>query len=310
MILLVLLLNILLASSFTLAKMAVAYIEPLYFIGIRMILSSLLLVGYRYLKHRSIGIIKTDMPLFFCTAFYHIFLAYTLEFWALQYVTSIKTALLFSLTPMISALLAHLLGYDAINKPQWIAVLLVIIGSFIAMIDPHETSFLSDLLCGSIGLPECALLGSIAASAYGWLLVKELVINRGYSAILVNGVAMGIGGGMSLLMALYMNYQPLVMITPPLAPYIQWGYGVSIMAALIIIANIISYNLYGWLFSYYSPTFMALAGTTIPLFTALFSMIFLKEYITISFVISTIIIMAGLIIFYRYEKDKKKSPSH
>src|SRR5262249_16486304 len=143
---------------------------------------------------------------------------------------------------------------------------------------------------GFLSSAELALLFAVCCSAYGWLVMKDLITKRRYSPLMVNGIGMLVGGIAAAFTAFAIegNY-PLVIQKAPtdvigmrLIEYCGPLLTSLIMAAgsmllLIIIANIICYNLYGYLLTKYSPTFLSFAGFSTPLFASVFGWIFLKE---------------------------------
>ena len=74
---------------------------------------------------------------------------------------------------------------------------------------------------------------------------------------------------------------------------------------LIIIANIIGYNLYGYLLHHYSTTFLSFAGSITPLFAALLAWFFLHETITKGFIMTFVMTLIGLWVFYREEMKNR-----
>jgi len=68
--------------------------------------------------------------------------------------------------------------------------------------------------------------------------------------------------------------------------------------ALVIIANIIGYNLYGYLLTRYSATFLSFAGFMTPLFAALLGWLFLGEQVTWHFFATISMVILGLYLFY------------
>src|SRR3989337_2029009 len=116
---LVIVLYLLFASTFTLGKAALSYVPPFLFIGMRMIFGgSLLLAYYRLIAKRKIIINTYDYSLFLRIIVFHIFCAYTLEFWALEYVTSAKTCLLYNLSPFITAIFSYFLFAETLSYRQ------------------------------------------------------------------------------------------------------------------------------------------------------------------------------------------------
>lgn len=111
---------------------------------------------------------------------------------------------------------------------------------------------------------------------------------------MANGWSMLIGGSIALVnSSLVETWDPLPVTE--YAPFLISG------LLLIIISNMICYNLYGVLLRHYSATFMSFAGFTTPLFTALFGWFFLGELITWHFYASFAVVLSGLALFHRDE---------
>jgi drug/metabolite transporter (DMT)-like permease len=110
-----------------------------------------------------------------------------------------------------------------------------------------------------------------------------------------------IGGSMALFhSSLTENWNPV--------PVKEWFPFLECAGLLIIISSLICYNLYGYLLRKYTATFMSFAGSTTPLFTALFGWLFLNESVTWSFFASAAIVFSGLLIFNQ-EELKSAYPS-
>jgi drug/metabolite transporter (DMT)-like permease len=141
---------------------------------------------------------------------------------------------------------------------------------------------------------EIAVICAAVCSVYGWILLRQLVKENGYSPLMANGLSMLMGGGMALMhSAAVENWNPV-----PVSSYIPF-FECAIL--LIIISNLIAYNLYGFLLKKYTATFMSFAGFTTPLFTALFGWFFLGETVTWPFYLSAGIVFSGLLVFYQEE---------
>src|ERR1700692_2721237 len=99
-----------LASTFTIAKVAVAHANPLFLIAVRMVVSApIMFLIDRFHKKAPIKVASSDLWLFLGVGLFHIFLPFCGEFWSLQYVSSAKAAITFSLTPFIAAVFSYLL---------------------------------------------------------------------------------------------------------------------------------------------------------------------------------------------------------
>ena len=147
------------------------------------------------------------------------------------------------------------------------------------------------------------------ASAYGWMMVKHL-LHRNYALVMINGIGMTGGGILALILSLVtegmLGLREVTTAVPQLVDLfgvagerliMLGGYCIS----LVIIANIIGYNLYGYLLSRYSATFLSFAGFMTPLFAALLGWIFLGEQVTWHFFATISMVILGLYLF----QDKK-----
>jgi drug/metabolite transporter (DMT)-like permease len=290
----VFLLYALFASVFTVSKTGLEYTAPFFFVGSRMVLAGILLLGYQFLFHRSTFQIKREHTgLFFRLALFNIYLTNMFEFWGLQYLTSFKTCFIYSLSPFASALFSVFVFSEKISVRKWIGLLI----GFAGIIPVLLSQTTAEERGGQLFLfswAELAVMGAAICSVYGWILLKQLVQDNGYSPLMANGVSMLLGGTCALLHSfLTESWHPV-----PVSEYIPF---LACACVLIVISNLVSYNLYGWLLKRFSPTFMSFAGLSTPLFSAFFGWFFLGEIITWPFYVSLCIVSLGLILFYQEE---------
>lgn len=314
---LILLLFMLFASTFTIGKAALLYTEPVFFIGTRMLIAGALLIFYQVIRGNKLRFALKDLGLIAQICFFQYYMAFLLEFWALQYVSASKTCLLFNLAPFVTALISFFLLGEYLTKRKFLGLVI----GFVGLMPILQESAPSEQLAGSVSwlsLPELALLGSVFCASYGWILIQKIQ-DRGYSVLSVNAVTMAGAGVASLLTSFVLEGMPH--ITPPaechsqMVPWLcqafgDYGAGVAIfllyLFALILIANVAAFNLYGYLLSIYSATFLAFAGFITPLFTVLFDWLWLGQTVGKEFWISMIMVSVGLFIFYIQELQAKK----
>ena len=151
-----------------------------------------------------------------------------------------------------------------------------------------------------LSLPELALLFAVIFGVLGWILLKKVIIDYGYSPLLANGISMTIGGFFALIhsYACGESWSPI--------PVTHLGPFMRNILSLGLISNLICYNLYGYLLKRYSATFMSFAGLVTPLFASLFGWFFLKEQITWHYAASLAIFSVGLTLFYREELSQNR----
>jgi drug/metabolite transporter (DMT)-like permease len=311
---LIFLLYFLMASTFTLAKTAVFYMHPVYFIALRMLIAGGALLGFLYwFKNEHFRPVGSNYWEFAKIIIFHIYCAFVLEFWALQYVTSAKNALFYNLSPFITALLTYFLFNQKLSMQKWIG-LMIGFAAMLPILVAHSAQEDQFIGWGFISLPEFVLLLAVASSAYGWIIMKDLVTKKGYNPTMVNGVGMVGGGFAALITAFYFEgYSPFAwpghtadMLGTLLAPILgihatSIVMGILCLVALIVVANIIGYNLYAHLLRRYSATFLSFAGFITPFFASLFGWMFLAEPLTVPFFTSLGLTVIGLYLFYEDE---------
>ena len=291
---LVILLYAMFASIFTISKTALGYAEPFFLVGSRMLFAGLLMLAYQYgYKREKISINKTQIWRVVRLGLFNIYLTNVFEFWGLQYLTSFKTCFIYSLSPFVSAVLSYFMFSDKMSWKKWTGLLIGFAG-FIPIlmnqtVSEEETGHLFFL-----SWAEIAVMTAAVCSVYGWILLSQLVRENGYSPFMANGLSMTVGGVMALVHSFCVeSWDPI-----PVSDFIPYA---ECALLLILVSNLICYNLYGYLLKSYSATFMSFAGFTTPLFTAFFGWLYLGEVVTWPFYVSAMIVFVGLLTFYQEE---------
>ena len=284
---LVLFLYALLASTFSIGKMLLQILPPIFLIALRMIIAGTILSTAWYIFDRKVTIQSRDWWLFAIVILFHILLPFTSEYIALQYISPSSACLMYNLSPFISALFSYLIFNEMMTSKKWFGFSIGIVGILF---------YLQSQCCIDLGFswPNALMLLSVITSCLGWIFVRLLVKNKGYSTLLVNGVSMFIGGFVALPLSNF--FQESVSIEMVNLPHLA-----GLLALMIIIANIIFYNLYGYLLKKYTATFLSFAGFVTPLFAAFFEWLFFGTVVPHEFLITVCIIGAGIFIFYQEE---------
>ncbi|MFH1831602.1 MAG: DMT family transporter [bacterium] len=282
-----------LAATFIFAKKALIYSSPAFLIGIRMIVAGGFLLAYQWFKHNKKAFIiqKKDYLTFFLVSLFHIYLAFMFEFWALQYVSALKTTIIFSATPFVSALLAYFLLKERLSKIKLIGICVGLFG-LVPTLLAQASGVEAHLELFRISLPEIVLLLAVISGAYAWFIVIKLM-NRGYNLGFINGVAMLVGGLLCMITAILTR--DLSHPVSQILPFMGW------LTLLIISANFIFYNLYAWMLKKYSVTFLSFSGFLCPCFATLYDWLFMGGSVTWHYFASLVLIILGLYIFYREE---------
>jgi drug/metabolite transporter (DMT)-like permease len=291
---LVILLYALFASVFTIAKTGLEYSQPFFLVGSRMFVAGLIMLAYQYFWNREgFTFDRRHFWRIFRLALFNIYLTNAFEFWGLKYLTSFKTCFIYSLSPFVSAIFSYFLFCEKMNFKKWCGLTIGFLGFLPILLT--ETS--SEEATGHFfffSWAELAVMAAAVSSVYGWILLRQLVKENGYSPFMANGLSMLLGGAMALTHSLATETWDPVPVSETL-PFLECA------LLLIIISNLICYNLYGYLLRHYSATFISFAGFTTPLFTALFGWFYLGEMVTWPFYLSAAIVFTGLVTFYQQE---------
>ncbi|MDR3551056.1 MAG: DMT family transporter [Candidatus Babeliales bacterium] len=283
------------ALTITFGKAAMNYAQPLFFVGIRLLISAPFLLGYVYFFKRDKFSLKKEHINLFVQSTVMLYLGYALGFWALKNMNSSKNALFFTLTPFITALLVYLLYGEKLTKKQLLGLMIGLLGAVPALLirsgEPISSIFLL------FGLPEIAAIVAIATGPYRWILANTLIKQHEYIPFFINGICMMFCCVPILLTSLLLNFDNAPLYTQ-LAPFI--GY----VLFLSFISDFIAYNWYMILLKKYTTTFLAFAGFTVPLYVAIYSWLWLGEAVSWPFFVSFILIFIGLFIFYQDELNR------
>lgn len=284
---LVFLLYALLASTFSIGKLLVQLLPPIFLIAIRMIIAGVIVTSIWHFCYSDKKIKSKDIGLFALVIIFHILFPFISEYVALQYVSPSSACLMYNLSPFFSAMFSYFIFDEKMTFKKWLGFLIGLFGIVFYM----QSQQIMDL---HVSWSNFLMLFSVITSSLGWVFVRLLVKNRGYSIMLVNGLAMLLGGLVAL--PISRSFEGSININILYTPYIM-----SLLALMIVIANIIFYNLYGYLLTKYTATFLSFVGFVTPLFAAFFEWLLFGTLVNPSFFITVSIVGMGIFIFYQEE---------
>ncbi len=289
---LILTLYALFATTFILGREAVLAVPPIFFIGIRMILAGIVLLAFVRIRKKEPLIIKRQELFWFAgIVLFHIYGSYVLEFVGLQYLTGAKVSLLYNLAPFITALFAYLFFKEILSIRKWIGLAI----GFLAFIPVLITEPSIHEAVTENTYAEILLILSVTASCAGWIFMKKLITDYKHSYVFVNGIGMFLGGCIALVHSYFFETWPAVNTLMTNVPFVRS------LLLLILIGNIICYNLYGKLLHKYSTTTLSFFGASTPLFAVIFGWLWLGETVSPWFYVTAVLVGVGLYIFYKDE---------
>lgn len=279
----------LLALTFVCGKKTVQLAHPLFVIGARMIAASLFLFFWILVRNpRQLQIARSDLWRFGRVAFFHIYLAFTCEFWALGILPSSQVNLIYSTTPFVAAGFSYWLKGERLSRRK-LAALCLGLGGMSPVVFSQSSTY-SAHSTALVVAAQLALATSVISASYAWFDI-EILMQR-YSILLINAQAMLIGGVGSMVTTWLIAGKRGFTVSQPAALIAQIG-------ALILLSNILFYNLFGWLLQRYSLTMLTFAGLLSPLFGAFYGLVLLGERIDWHFGLSLALLTAALGLFYQ-----------
>lgn len=296
----VLLLYATFSMVYPLCKLAYdSHAQPIFFTGMRMLMAGSILLIYQFFANKKkISFKREHIFPFIVLIICNIYLTNVCECWGLQRMTAVKTCFIYNLCPFFSAFFAYLLLSEKMSLFKWAGMLVGMIGFIPFFIDKTN----GEEIAGGLfyfSWPELSLMTAAVATVLGWIAMRSLVL-KGYSVIVANGISMLASTILimptSFLAGEHWNYFPVT----------NWGPTLFYVIMTMLISNIIAYNMYGWLLTKYSATFLTFAGFSSPLFTALFGWLLLGEQVNWTFFLSTIIVFIGLYLFHTEELRQRQ----
>lgn len=284
--------------SFPLGKMAVTHSDPIFFTALRMLLAGSTLTFYLWWKKSLLRLDRKALFGIFLMALGPIYLTNILEFWSLSKIPSSKVCFIYSLCPFMTALLSYVHLGEKMTKKKFLGMAIGFIG-FLPIIF-GDSSFQATTFFTMKG-PETAMVFAALFSVYGFVIMKKLM-NQKISFITINSFSMLIGGFFCILHSFFTSsYHPL-----PIEAGMEWTV-LSLAIALMLISNILCYNLYGYLLRRFTTTLLSFAGLISPFFASLHGYVLLGENPQYTLLGCMGIIAIGLWLVYQEDLKVKSS---
>jgi len=276
-------------TTFPLSKALIAHTQPFFLIGLRMMFAGLFLCLFYYLfQKNTLHITRKHIGYFLQIIFFAILIPYFLRYWGLAIGSQPRADLLYMAGPLITYLLTSFLGVEIITRTKTIALALGYCGLFIYFGNPI-TSYLRAPFC----FADLAIVISVFSFAYGWIIIRRLIVDHSYSPVMVNGITMLSAGLGALSLSAFTESMT---ITGNITEF------AIVLIAIIIISNLGAHTLYAWLLKKYSLTFIQLCSFTTPLLITYRCIITGSETLSLSCITATVIIAASISIFFVAER--------
>lgn len=300
--LLVVLTFALFSTIFSIGKLSLQSGELFFMLGSRMLVAGVLMLGYRlYREPRSLLVGRATLPLILLSGGINFFLVNVFEFIGLEQISSWKSCFLYNLSPFITGLLSYLILAERLSWQKWLGLLIGCTG--VSLIFANQFAQLDSAEWLEFGWAEASAVLAVVLSCLGWILVRRLRLSSDAHPHVLNGYGMAGAGAMCLVVSrITENWNPIP-VTDGYMALLTGGY-------MLIISNLLGYNLYASLLKRYSATFLSLAGGMTALFAILQSQLLGEPINWETLVPAAILNAIGLILFHSEErKAGQRSPS-
>lgn len=270
------LLQCLYGTSIPLNKLLLHYSRPLFLTAIRLMVGGIFL--YVSLsascekKHYSI------IP----SLIIGLYGKYVLKYYSFLFLPVTNSALVISLTPLISALL-----FEFPTKRQWCGIGVAFLGMFLIT---FASCAYSQILWG-----ELLLIGAIFFHLYTLNLTKK-IIKKNNVFKLSYGLHMVIAGGLALFTSMF-NEEIL-----PISNIYKFA---GLFFVMVFINNVVCHMWYLNLLERYSITFLVLTDYLNVIASMMYGIIFLKETVSYMALTGVLLICNGIGIFYKQEQNNE-----
>lgn len=285
---LVIILNALFALTFSAGKKALIYGSPVMLCLGRTAIAAIILLTINFIKNKSFSKLQFNHLILLLAYSLALLISIICGNWALVHVTSIKSALFYAMSPLITALISYLLFNDRFNYYKASGIMIGLLGMLlIATSNTNQAA----LTLQAPGWPEFILTLAVITYSIGWFLIKPLITKYHYHPFYMNGLASLISCLICIFITIFKQEN-----LPTIFDFWIWT------GLQSIVSSVICYSLYMYLLNYYSANFLSFSGFSEPIFAAFYGWFLLQETPSTMFWLATMFISIGLGLFYRGEK--------
>jgi len=266
------------AGSFIWSKQALENYNPVSIVLFRLLISTLFLFPYLIISKRFKKLRRKDFGLVFIMAFCEPFIYFMGETYGIKMVSAPVAAVIISTLPLFTPLAAALFLKDRLSVYNVIGVFISFAGIVLMVLGPNATLAISPL---GLGFLFTSVFAGVAYS----VLIKR--IGNAYSVLNLVLYQNLIGIVLFVPVFLVLDYQDFV--STGFVWYSMWP-----IIKLAIFATSIAYFLYTFALRNMDISKVNVFTNIIPVFTIIFSYIFLGELIQERKITGIIIVIAGV----------------
>jgi drug/metabolite transporter (DMT)-like permease len=275
--------------SFIWFKIANETFRPITIVFIRLVLSAVLLSLFLFATKSFVKIRKEDRKLFLVLALFEPFFYFLGESFGLTYVSATVGSVLISTIPVIATLGAWIIFKERLKLINYAGIILSFLGVLVFILNRH----------GSLSFNVRGLLLMVLAvfSAVGYNLTLSRLVGS-YNPVFIVNVQNVIGALLFMPLFLFLDLNHFINTPFNIRQFIP-------IIELSVFASCGAFILFAWSVKNMGITKANIFSNCIPIFTALFSFILLKEKLTVQNLTGMLIVIAGLFMSQMNGRQKK-----
>lgn len=220
--------------------------------------------------------------------------------YSVLYANPVTVCFLFAMAPFITAVIQYAHGEERLTNKKIIGLIVGTVGLVPILLQSSTSEHVNNYQ-KSAELGNWITFGSMILFCYGWVIFKKLLYSCRYSIQVLNGIAMMIGG----LLSIFMVIAAYGYSFSSLSYSVDFGW---LMSAFLV-SSLLTYSLYAYLLQHFSPTFISFAGFLEPAFGMIYGFFLVNYQITGIDLVSFLVLFLGLYIFYLEELKRKREES-
>jgi drug/metabolite transporter (DMT)-like permease len=266
--------------SFVWTSIVFKYYHPITTIFIRLVLSTVILSLFIYFTGQFESLKKEDRKLFLLSSLFNPFLYFLGENFGLQQTSPTISAVIIAMIPLFAPLAAFILLKERISWLNISGIIISFFGIAIMLVNP-------DLSLNASPLGVMFLLGAVASAVIYSVFLKKLT--RKYSSLTIITYQNALGVMYFLPLFLFFDYDHFITVVPTREL-------ISSLLQLSVFASSLAFIFFTMTVKELGVSRTNVFSNLIPVFTAIFSAIFINEIFSMNKIAGMAIVITGVMI--------------
>lgn len=266
--------------SFVWVKIVYEYYRPFTVVTIRLFIATILLLLYQQIFKDRQKVDIADIPRFLLLAFFEPFCYFLGESFGMQYVSSTIASIIIATIPVFAPIFSYIFYKERLTTSGIVGLFISVLGVILLVVDKNLN--FNAPIKGILLL----LFAVVAAIGYG-IVAKKLTFS--YGSVTIIKYQNGFGFLFFLPFFLIFDLNHFLAVKPDLRL-------ITNILALTIFASVLAFILFTRVLKELGINSANIFTNLIPIFTAIFSFLILKEKFNLQKIIAIIMVISGVFV--------------